>query len=126
MSDNATPPSPTAVPHPVPGAPPRGSGNATPRVSVVIPNYNHVRLLPSRIEWVLNQTLDDLEVTSMDDGSTDNSREVIARYADRPRVLLGGWAIRRGTSPPRRAMARVRRTYRAIRTKASSAKGDRT
>lgn len=59
-----------------------------PKVSVVIPNYNHARFLGRRIESVLAQTLTDLEVILMDDCSTDHSREVIARYASDPRVRV--------------------------------------
>ncbi len=50
-------------------------------VSVIIPNYNHARYLPHRLDSVLNQTYQQLEVILLDDCSTDNSREVLARYA---------------------------------------------
>ena len=62
-----------------------------PKVSVIIPNYNHARYLPQRIESVLRQTYGNLEVLLLDDCSPDNSREVIARYAAqdaRIRVVL--------------------------------------
>jgi glycosyltransferase involved in cell wall biosynthesis len=62
-----------------------------PRVSVIIPNYNHARYLPRRIESVLGQSLQDIEVILMDDCSPDNSREIIERYAAqdaRIRVVL--------------------------------------
>ncbi|RZK45345.1 MAG: glycosyltransferase family 2 protein [Hymenobacter sp.] len=52
-----------------------------PKVSVVIPNYNHERYLPQRIESVLQQTYQDIEILILDDCSPDNSREVIERYA---------------------------------------------
>ncbi|GAB2473666.1 hypothetical protein GCM10011375_25640 [Hymenobacter qilianensis] len=51
-----------------------------PKVTVIIPNYNHARYLPQRIETVLNQSYSDFEVIILDDYSTDNSREVIERY----------------------------------------------
>lgn len=63
----------------------------TPKVSVIIPNYNHARYLPQRLESVLQQTFRDVEVILMDDCSTDNSRAVIAEYAARDaciRVVL--------------------------------------
>ena len=50
-------------------------------VSVIIPNYNHARFLPRRIESVLNQTYRDFELIILDDFSTDNSRSVIQHYA---------------------------------------------
>jgi glycosyltransferase involved in cell wall biosynthesis len=52
-----------------------------PVVSVIIPNYNHARYLPQRIESVLNQTYQDIEVILMDDCSSDASRAIIERYA---------------------------------------------
>lgn len=59
------------------------------KISVIIPNYNHARYLPERIESVLWQTEQDIEVLLLDDCSTDNSREVIAFYAQRdPRIRV--------------------------------------
>lgn len=57
-----------------------------PKVSVIIPNYNHARYLPERIECVLNQTYQNFEIIILDDCSTDNSREVIEQYSDNPHV----------------------------------------
>lgn len=57
-----------------------------PLVSVIIPNYNHARFLDQRIRSVLGQTLTDLQIIILDDASTDTSRQVIARYANEPRV----------------------------------------
>ncbi len=48
-----------------------------PRVSVVMANYNYARFLRAAIDSVLNQTLGDLELIVVDDGSTDDSREII-------------------------------------------------
>jgi glycosyltransferase involved in cell wall biosynthesis len=59
-----------------------------PTVSVIIPNYNHARYLRRRIDSVLQQTYQDLEVILLDDGSTDNSREIIASYAGDPRARI--------------------------------------
>lgn len=56
-----------------------------PKVSVIIPNYNHARYLDQRIQSVLNQTYQDFEVIFLDDASTDNSNEVVAKYVDDPR-----------------------------------------
>lgn len=61
--------------------------NATyPFISVIIPNYNHARYLDERIQSVLNQTFQDYELIILDDVSTDDSREVINKYRDNPKV----------------------------------------
>ena len=54
----------------------------SPMISVIVPNYNHARFLPQRLESVLGQTREDLEVIILDDCSTDESREVIRSYAE--------------------------------------------
>jgi len=54
-----------------------------PSVSVVIATYNRADLLPETIESVLNQRFQDFELIVVDDGSTDNSREVLRRYEPR-------------------------------------------
>lgn len=57
-----------------------------PKISVIIPNYNHARYLMTRIESVLNQTFQDFEVIILDDLSTDNSREIIESYRNHPKI----------------------------------------
>ena len=57
-----------------------------PKVSVIIPNYNHAPYLKRRIDSVLNQTYTDFEVILLDDCSTDESREVLLMYQDHPKV----------------------------------------
>jgi glycosyltransferase involved in cell wall biosynthesis len=56
-----------------------------PLVSVVIPAYNHERFIGAGIDSVLNQTMSDLELIIVDDGSTDNTAGVIKAYDD-PRI----------------------------------------
>jgi glycosyltransferase involved in cell wall biosynthesis len=59
-----------------------------PRVSVIVPNYNHARHLPQRLDSVLGQTFGDFELIVLDDASTDDSHSVLARYHARPRTRV--------------------------------------
>jgi glycosyltransferase involved in cell wall biosynthesis len=57
------------------------STKESPLVSVIITNYNYGRFLPEAMDGVLNQTFRDYELIIVDDGSTDDSREIIEGYA---------------------------------------------
>jgi glycosyltransferase involved in cell wall biosynthesis len=57
-------------------------------VSIIINNYNYDRFLAQAIDSALNQTYPHTEVIVVDDGSTDNSREIIARYGERIIAIL--------------------------------------
>lgn len=57
-----------------------------PKVSVIIPNYNHARFLEQRIESILNQTFQDFEIIFLDDKSQDNSQGIFAKYANHPKI----------------------------------------
>ena len=58
-----------------------------PRVSVVIPAYNAASTIGQTLDSVFSQTFRDFEVVVVDDGSTDQTRDVVAGYGDRIRVL---------------------------------------
>jgi len=57
-----------------------------PKVSVIIPNFNHAAYLKQRIDSVLNQTYQNFELIILDDCSTDNSKEIIEQYRNDTRV----------------------------------------
>ena len=59
------------------------SGLALPKVSVIVPNYNHAPYLHRRLESIYRQTYTNIEVLLLDDCSTDDSRAVLLEYANR-------------------------------------------
>lgn len=54
-----------------------------PKVSVIIPVYNVERYLGECLDSILGQTLSDIEVLCVDDGSTDSSAKILADYVAR-------------------------------------------
>ncbi|MDD5136888.1 MAG: glycosyltransferase, partial [Candidatus Omnitrophica bacterium] len=56
---------------------------SNPDISVIIVAYNHARYLGQAIRSVLDQTFDDLEVIVFDDGSRDNTKEVVSSFHDK-------------------------------------------
>ncbi|HEX5713230.1 MAG TPA: glycosyltransferase [Solirubrobacterales bacterium] len=57
-------------------------------VDIVIDNYNYARYLPAAIESACAQTHERVTVTVIDDGSSDDSRQVLRDYEDRVAVVL--------------------------------------
>ena len=51
-----------------------------PLISVTLPNYNYGRFLTESLQSVLNQTYENFEILFVDDGSTDESREIAERF----------------------------------------------
>ena len=59
----------------------------TPKVSVIIPIYNTAEYLPMALDSIRNQTLKDLQIILINDGSTDNCQEIIDKYGKKdPRI----------------------------------------
>jgi len=52
-------------------------------VSIIIPNYNKEKYIKEAIESALNQSYRPIEVIVIDDGSTDNSKEIIKSYGNK-------------------------------------------
>jgi glucosyltransferase len=58
-----------------------------PLVSVIITCYNYAEYVDAAISSVLRQTYENLELIVIDDGSTDDSREIINRYQDKALII---------------------------------------
>jgi glycosyltransferase involved in cell wall biosynthesis len=60
----------------------------TPKVSIIVPNYNHARFLRQGLDSILHQTFQDFELILLDDCSMDNSRAILAEYRWDPRIQM--------------------------------------
>jgi glycosyltransferase involved in cell wall biosynthesis len=58
------------------------------RVTVIIPTYNRANYLPEAISSILAQTLPPSQVIVVDDGSSDNTREVVTEFGQRIEYLV--------------------------------------
>jgi glycosyltransferase involved in cell wall biosynthesis len=56
-------------------------------VSAIVPTYNRGYIVANAIESILEQTYDNIEIIVVDDGSTDNTDEVLKTYGDKIRVV---------------------------------------
>jgi len=65
--------------------------NTQPTVSVIIPTYNRADFLATSIGSVLNQTFKNLELIVVDDGSTDNTKEIVERISARDSRIKYIW-----------------------------------
>src|SRR5579864_1877976 len=59
-----------------------------PRVSVIIPIYNGAATIERALKSVFEQTFSDFEIVVVDDGSTDDTPSVLAKFGDRIRMIL--------------------------------------
>lgn len=59
-----------------------------PLVSIIVDNFNYARFLRAAIDSALAQTYPNVEVVVVDDGSTDNSGEIISNYSDKVSPIL--------------------------------------
>ena len=57
------------------------------KVSIVIPVYNTEQYVEECIQSALNQTYKNIEVIVVNDGSTDNSLQIIRKYSDRIKII---------------------------------------
>lgn len=59
-----------------------------PTVSVVIPTYNSARYLAEAVDSAVNQTFKDIEILVIDDGSTDETQNLVRRYGVAVRCII--------------------------------------
>ena len=59
-----------------------------PKISVVIPIYNAEEYLEECLESVVGQTLRDIEIICINDGSTDNSAKICEKYAKKDKRII--------------------------------------
>ena len=57
-----------------------------PTVSVIVTCYNYAQYLEGCLRSILNQTYQDFELLIINDGSTDNTDEVVARFLDNEKI----------------------------------------
>ncbi len=57
------------------------NADGVPVVSIILPTYNRVRFLPEAFEAIRNQQFTDWELIVVDDGSTDDTRELVAELS---------------------------------------------
>lgn len=62
--------------------------NNLPKVSIIIPCFNQASYVGEAIESALNQTYSNIEIVCVNDGSSDNSSEIIREYADKYKNIL--------------------------------------
>jgi glycosyltransferase involved in cell wall biosynthesis len=66
----------------------RRTQTLVPRVSVVLPSYNHEQFVARALDSILAQTYQDFEIIITDDGSTDRSIDVLRTYEQDSRIKL--------------------------------------
>lgn len=64
----------------------RGRTDAAPAVSIILPTYNRAHCIRRSVDSVLNQTFTDFELIVIDDGSKDDTKQILESYKD-PRLV---------------------------------------
>ena len=54
-----------------------------PKVSIVVPIYNLEQYVPRCLDALVNQSLEDIEILCVDDGSTDSAPQIIDEYEEK-------------------------------------------
>ena len=59
-----------------------------PFLSIIIPIYNNEKFLPFCLNSIINQTIKNIEIICIDDGSTDNSIKILKKYKEKDHRLI--------------------------------------
>jgi len=70
--------------------------NTSRSVAVIVASYNHAEFLAQRMQSIIDQSHQDLEVLVIDDFSTDNSRDVLDQFKSDPRIQFVYSDVNRG------------------------------
>lgn len=65
----------------------RKNGETMKKISVIMPTYNQAKFIQESIDSVLNQTFENWELIIVDDGSTDDTKEILDKQTD-PRIKI--------------------------------------
>lgn len=76
----------------------RNMNNQFPKISIIIPSYQHAKELPDCLKSIFAQTLKPFEIIAINDGSTDNTTDVLVQYKDRIKIIN---QENRGSNPAR-------------------------
>ena len=57
------------------------------KISVIIPVYNMARYLPECLDSIVRQTLNDIEIIAVNDGSVDDSLLILKQYANEYKII---------------------------------------
>jgi len=87
-----------------------------PKVSILIPSYNSAPFLPMSMESALSGTYQDFEIIIIDDGSSDNTKEVLRPFIDQyPSQIRYFWEENKGLAAARNTgIAQARGKYLAL------------
>lgn len=71
------------------GRPPQKILNMSePKVTIYMPCFNYANYVAEAIESVISQSFDSWELVVINDGSTDNTQEVLKKFEDDPRIFI--------------------------------------
>ncbi len=78
-----------------------------PRVSIIIPIYNVAKYLPACLDSVIHQTLADIEIICVNDGSPDNCGDILSEYAKKDNRIKVITQLNQGVSVARNTGVRM-------------------